>query len=127
VERRLSFAPPTEESLRQVYTGIDGQGLVSPYASVLLPGPARRLALRGRALDRPELDGVSVQVFVDEVQVGGFELRSGLRIDLAWPLPPEVSGREFVAVRCVATDWVYAGDQGRHCVSFALEELALAE
>jgi hypothetical protein len=124
---RLVFAPPTAESLRQVYTGIDQRGRVSPYAAVLLAGAAGRLVLRGRSLDRPELDGVEVAVFVDELQVGSFELRSGLKIDHAWPLPAELRGREHVAARFVTPDWVYAGDQGRHCVSFTLEELALAE
>jgi lysophospholipase L1-like esterase len=127
VESRLSFVGPTDEVMRQVYTGIDDRGLVSAYASLILKGVGGggRVRVLGRCLDRPELDGTRVSVFVDELEIGRIELQAAARIDHDWPLPAAARERDYVSLRFSSPDWVYAGDQRRRCVSFSLESVAL--
>jgi len=111
---------------RQVYGGIDKQGNVSPYASLLLGrGEGGRLELEGACLERPELDGATVRVFVESFELGTFELESGEPIEQAWPLPAELDGIAYVNVRFVADDWVYTGRERRDCKSFHLQRVAI--
>ena len=83
----------------------------------------RLLRVRGRCFDRPEIDGAVVEVFVEEHATGEFAIRAGERIDLTLPIPEGASERALVCVRFVADDWIYAGEDLRSCVSFALEEI----
>ncbi len=64
-------------------------------------------------------------MFADEVLLGEFELQSDRTIEERWPLPSEVSDREFVAIRFESSDYVYVGPTLEHCVSFQLESLAV--
>ena len=74
-------------------------------------------------MPRPELDGATVSVAVDELPLGSFELVSGEEIDRSWPLPPEALEREYVTIRMEADDYVYAGEDLQHCVVFRLGRL----
>ena len=127
VGRELDLDRLTESTARQVHGGIDGEGLVAPYAAVVLRcAGARTLVLTGHCLERPELDGTRVAVSVDEVEVGSFRLRSGEPIQLELELPTdELRRREFVSVRLASDDYVYIGDALRHCVVFRLGSLRL--
>ncbi|MGQ0553521.1 MAG: hypothetical protein ACT4PU_09920 [Planctomycetota bacterium] len=121
----IDLAAMTADMAGQVYGGVDKAGLVAPYASVLLQrGEARNLRLQGRCLPRPELDGATVRVLADDVEVGQLKLAAGAQLDLRAPLPPAVLARPYFAVRLIASDHVLAGEDLRQCVVFQLERLA---
>jgi len=116
----------TAPSAGQVYAGVDVEGLLAPFAVVLLAregGSALRVT--GRCLDRPELDGASLAVEVDGEPVLRIPLAAGRAVDERVPLPEPVRARPFFAVRFVADDFVYAGSDLRHCVCFRLDRLAV--
>lgn len=112
---------------RQVYGGIDLEGLVSPYASLVLrrPDGARRLIVRAAGLSDRSLLELRPRVFVEEFEVGRLELSPEREDDLAFDLPAAVAGREFLNVRFESDDWVYRGDGARHCVAFRFVRAAL--
>jgi hypothetical protein len=122
----LEFARFTDLEWRQVYTGLDAQGQVSPFASFLL---ARRgqemLKIRGRALARPELAGARVRASVEGIPVGEHELVPGESFEVRFPLPATVGAKRAVNVRLETSDYGYAGPDLQHCISFVLDELAL--
>lgn len=110
------------EDPRQIYGGIDAASLVSPYASlVLAPSGGSELHVVARCLERPELDGATVEIFVEDRPVGTFELRAGTTVDRSWPLPDELARRDYVNVRFVSDDWAYVGNERRDCKSFRLD------
>lgn len=123
-ELTLDDLEPAE--VQQIHGGIDAEGRLGPYASVILRrGAGRRLAVAGTCLDRPELDGARIAVLVDEVPVGELELAAGARLERGWSLPEAVAGRAFLSVRFVADDFAYAPDDTQHLVCFRLERVAL--
>lgn len=128
--------PVTEEvdladmqaSASQFNGGIDGDGLVSPYCSLMLRNVRNgTVRIEGKTLDRPELDGAEVSVFADERPLGTFTIQSGEPIDASWVLPKQVRDREFLSVRMQSNDYVYVGDQLDHCVVFELTRVSIAE
>jgi hypothetical protein len=76
-------------------------------------------------LNRIELDGTRVEVFVDEEKVGAFEVKGGDPIDLDLAVPRTVAPRRFVSVRFVANDFAYCPNDWRQHVVFALARVAL--
>lgn len=112
---------------RQVYGGIDLEGLVSPYASLVLqrPAGARRLVVRAAGLPDRSLLELRPRVLVEEFEVGRLQLSPGSEVDQAFDLPAGVDGREFLNVRFESDDWVYRGDGARHCVAFRFVRAAL--
>ena len=111
---------------RHVYTGLDGEGRVSPFASFLLARHGQAmLKIRGRALPRPELAGARLRASVEGLQVGEHVLVPGESFEVRFPLPAEVEPERGVNVRLETSDYGYAGDDLQHCVSFVLEQLAL--
>jgi hypothetical protein len=124
VETAVDLGNLTAATATQIYAGVDAQGLVSPYASVLLKrGNARRVHLRGAFLPATELAGNRVQLFFDEVPGGAFEVRPGAPLDLTYDLPAAVAGRPFFDVRFRSEDWVYKPPDLRHCVVFRLDRV----
>ena len=116
----------TELEWRQVYTGLDDQGQVSPFASFhLARREERTLRLRGRALPRPELAGARIAVSVEGIPVGEHELVPGEAFDVRFPLPEKIKRRRGVNVRLETSDYGYTGQYLQHCISFVLERLAL--
>jgi hypothetical protein len=110
----------------QVHGGIDAAGRLGPYASVLLRrGDGARLELEGACLPRPELDGATLRVLVEDTEVGRVRILAGERVRRTWELPADLAEREFVSVRLVTDDYVHALDDALHCVSFELLRLAL--
>jgi hypothetical protein len=89
-------------------------------------GGAHRLAITGRGLPRPELDGTRVTVFVEEARVGEFRVQPDRPIELSLPVPEPIAARPFVAVRFIADDYAYSRDDLRQHVVFALFHVALA-
>jgi hypothetical protein len=115
----------SSDDWRQVYCGLDAEGLVSPFAAFVLPGHGRAVHVRGQALDRPEMEGARVRVSVEEFFAGEIELVPGAPIDALIPLPAGALERDFVALTLETDDYVYAGRYRQHCVSFRLAELAV--
>src|SRR6185436_17016522 len=79
----------TFEEARQVYGGLDLQGLVSPYASLVLhrASGTRTLHVVGRALPDRALAGARVRVFLEELEVGALELQPDAPLELSLALP----------------------------------------
>lgn len=117
-----------QASAAQFNGGIDEDGMVSPYASLLLRNVRNgTLRIEGKTLDRPELDGAEVTVFADERHLGTFTIQSGQPVDASWNLPKQVRDREFISVRLQSNDYVYVGDLLDHCVVFELTRVSIAE
>ena len=126
VASTLDFRSLNADELSQLYGGIDDEGNVGPYGSLLLRNlPGGKLILLGRALERPELDGTRVRVFAEEAELGSFTLEAGEILKHYWDLPAEIAAREFLNVRFTADDYVYAGPRRRQCVSFQLRQVAV--
>ncbi len=123
----IDFQQLDDASAAQIHTGIDAERLVSPYASFVLAQPTdgglAALRIRGRTLERPELDGAKVQIFIDETPVEVLEIVSGNEIDLVVPVPEAVKGRPFSSIRFSSDDYVYAGFDFQHCVVFQLDSI----
>ncbi len=125
VASELDFTALTAETAAQIHGGLDAEGRVSPYASVMLRNAGGHLRLEGRAFPRQEIDGARVRVFIDRDQVGTFEIRAGAKLALRYPLPAAAAGRPFLSVRFEADDYIHHGDDLRHCVAFILNQLAI--
>lgn len=124
-QSRIELPPGASSALDQVHAGVDKQGQIAPYFSAFLATAGGSvLHIRGADLGRPELAGVAVAVEVDEVRLGGFELKAQGEHDLSFELPPEVRARPVLTVRLVAEDYVYLRDLRRGGV-LVLEELAI--
>ena len=125
----IDFRRLDDASAAQVHTGIDADRLLSPYASFVLAQPpdppALQLKIRGRMLQRPELDGAKVEIFIDEEVLEVLEITSDEEVDLSLPIPPSVIGRPFSSIRFSADDYVYHGTDFQHCVVFRLDSIAL--
>jgi hypothetical protein len=122
----LDTAHFTDLEWRQVYTGLDDKGQVSPFASFLLARHGQTtLRIRGRALPRPELAGARLRASVEGIQVGEHELVPGESFDVRFPLPAAIEPECGVNVRLETSDYGYTGADEQHCISFILEQLAL--
>lgn len=111
----------------QIHGGIDDQRLVSPYASLLLgarPG-ARRLKVTGRCLPDGVLRDAQVHVAIEGQDAGWIRLEPDAPIRFEVGLPEGVPAGEPLDVCFSSDDFVYRGDDLRHCVVFELERVAL--
>lgn len=128
IDSGIDFRHLDDASAAQIHTGIDGDRLVSPYASFVLAQPPDfrngALRIRGRTLERPEIDGAKVQIFIDETPIEVLEIVSGSAIDLTLPIPATVLGRPFSSIRFSSDDYVYAASDFQHCVVFQLDSIA---
>jgi hypothetical protein len=122
--RSIGATAWTAASAGQVHAGLDREGRASPYLSVLLAcAPGRRVKLRGARLGGGALLG-RARVWVDQRELGAFELGGPLALEQSWDLPPELSARPHVSVRIQSEDWTYAEDL-RHTLVFRLDELSI--
>ncbi len=122
----MDIAHPTRQGSRQVHGGLDRQGRIGPYASfVLANAGASHAQVRARGLDRPELDGARVRVFLDEIEVGELELRTGAELNGRWSIPEPLAARPFLSLRLIASDFVYAPEDLQHCIVLELRSIAL--
>lgn len=111
----------------QIHGGVDREGLVAPYASLVLRrGEARALELDGRALPDAHVAGARVRVWLDEVEVATLTLAPDEPIRLRARVPAALDGRAFLALRLETDEWVYRGDDLRRCTAWRLERAALA-
>ncbi|MSR62993.1 MAG: hypothetical protein EXS08_11165 [Planctomycetes bacterium] len=117
----------TKAEAGQVHGGLDREGRVSPYCSLVLqrPAGARELVVRGRALPDVALKGARTRIFLEELELGAFELAPDAELALDVPIPPALDGRAFLNLRFESSDYVYRGDDQRHCVVFQLQRAAL--
>jgi hypothetical protein len=112
----------------QVFGGIDGQGYVGPYAIFVLRNPAREntLVIEAERLGDPGIrSGASLTVHVEGEAVGTLSLAGSGAIVFRADLPDSIRGREYMAIRLTSTDYVYRGDELRHCVSLRLMKAGL--
>ena len=122
----VDLARLNPESARQIHGGIDREGRVSPYASILLKNRrGKRVRIEARAFDRPELESGRVDVLIDGERVGGFGLRAGVPLDLSYPLPSRVANRRYVTLGLRSSDYIYQDSDLQHCVSFSLQRVAI--
>jgi len=122
----IDFETLAFEDAQHVYGGVDGAGLMGPFASMSLANRGGgRLRVRATCLPRPEIDGARVRVSVDGILVGEVEVEASREVDEVWRLPEEVSGRKYVNVRFEADDYAYAGDDLQQCVVWKLRSLAI--
>jgi hypothetical protein len=126
-EPALDLAAVTPAEARQIYGGIDREGLVSPYASLTLwrPPQARELHVIGTALPDRALAGARVRVHLEELELAVLELQPGAPLDLRQPLPAALDGRAWLNLRFTADDYVYRGADQRRCAVFQLRRAAL--
>jgi lysophospholipase L1-like esterase len=132
IDGAVDFAKLDDDSAAQVHGGVlkgalaGRGGLAGPYASLILrSAKSKRLHVVGAGLARPELDGVRVEVFVEETSVGSFAPLAGQALDLTFDVPLEIAARSFVTVRFVADDWVYGASDLRQHVVFELKRVGL--
>jgi hypothetical protein len=122
----IDFERLDDDTAAQVHGGIFGGNFVAPYAAVILRGEGRRrLRLRGVHLDRRELEGARIDVFVEEAKVGTLEARGGASIDSSFDVPEDIAARTFVSVRFQSDDWVYGGPDLRLHLAFQIRSVAL--
>lgn len=130
VRSSFDLAALDTEAVKQVHGGIDSQGNVAPYASLILArGAGTTLELLGRRLGEPGFTpgsgGGSVRVYVEEFQVGSVTLAGEAPIEERWTLPDETLARPFVTVRFVSDDYAYARLEEGYCASFVLRSVAI--
>jgi hypothetical protein len=120
----LDFRHLTAAAAAQVYGGVGPDGLVAPYASVLLNRQGgTRVRIEGGALPAREIQGTEVRVFADEIELGKVTLEPDSPFALTYALPAEVLKRPFFDVRFQSADWVYTGPNLRRCVVFRLDRV----
>jgi hypothetical protein len=86
-----------------------------------------RLTIAGRGLARPEIDGVTIRVFVDAAEVGSIEPRGGEAFERAFAVPAGIAAQPFVSVRLQSDDFAYVLPDLRSCKSCVLERVALSQ
>ncbi len=122
----LTFPSESPRVAGQVYGGVDSQGRVAPYASLVLArGGGGTLVLEGRRLGRPELTGGIARVYADEVLLEEIPLDGDRAFSFGLPLSDELARRDHIALRFECDDWVYDFDRSWRCVAFALERAAI--
>jgi hypothetical protein len=116
-----------DSSGRQIHGGVDKDGLVSPFAALVLGRPVRatNLRLSGSFLPDRVLAKKTVRVFVEEFELDPLTIEPGATIEESRPLPAETRGRIDLGVRFECDDFVYRGQDLRHCVVFLLKRIAL--
>jgi hypothetical protein len=125
---RLEFDRLTPGTAAQVHGGIDSEGLVGPYASLVLKShqaPQVLSVLGSRLADAGLASGSSVRVLVEDADLGSVPLSGAGELVFEASLPEWIGEREYVAVRFVADDYVYRGQDLRHCVSLRLRSIEL--
>ena len=114
-----------ERDVAQIYGGLDEDGLVAPYASLVLRNEnATELSVEGARLGRPELTG-EVRVSLEGLEVGRLELAGDAAIDARFAIPESLRDRPFLNLRFTSTDFVYARVRRGKCVCFTLERAAV--
>ncbi len=122
----VDFAALAAEQPAHFHGGVDKEGRIGPYASIALRcRGARELVVRGRGLERPEIDGLRLRVYADEVLAQELVVRAGEPFEVVFPLPPALAARAVVDARFEASDYAYAGLDLQHCVSARLERVEL--
>jgi len=128
IRSAIDFHDLDDDAAAQVTGGVLAGGRVGPYAALILKGgSARKLAIDGAALLRPEIDGATVAVFVEEAQVGSFTLKAGAPIALRFDVPADLGARPFLAVRFRSDDYAYSEENPRQFVVFRLDRIALTD
>ena len=126
VRSALDFTDVDEGLVRQVHGGVDAEGLVAPYASMLLArGAGTNLRIEARRLDAPELAGGTVRLYLDEVEVAAIALTGETELIATWPLPAEVADRPYLSLRLSADDYVYRDADSGRCVALRLRRVAI--
>lgn len=118
---------------KHVYAGLAQGGILRPWACLVLRAPdtwsgaagPRRLVVRGQALDRPELDGVRIELRVEGRSVGRMALRRGEPFEQRFALPADLPASPFLAIELSAEDHVLLGAFLQGLATAQLTELRL--
>jgi lysophospholipase L1-like esterase len=125
IDRAIDFTRLDGYAAAQITGGVDADLEAGPYVSLIVAeGDAKRVTISGRGLGRVELDGTTVEVWVEEVRVGSFVIDGGKPIQFAADVPPEVAGRKYATVRLIADDYAYSPRDLRQHVVFKIERVA---
>lgn len=128
LDSKVDMKNLNEQVARQVYGGVMGNGMVAPYAAILLGrGSGRRIRILGATLGRAELEGTRLAIFADEVLLTTVTLPRKGRLDLEFPLPKEILERPSFDVRFVADNFAYVGRDLRLCASFRLKSVEVLQ
>ena len=126
IDSRIDFAKLDEEHAAQVHGGIFGGAFVGPYSATILRCEGRtKLTLRGEPLGRRELDGTTVDIFVDEQKVGTIALADAAPFTSTFDVPAAIAARKFVSVRTQASNYAYGGQELRLHLVFHVTAVAL--
>ncbi|MFT4542580.1 MAG: hypothetical protein ACI841_005033 [Planctomycetota bacterium] len=114
----------------QIHGGVDADGHIAPYASMILdarqlPESGGELVIDGAVLDRVELNNGKLRIFLDEALVGEVLMKAGKPIAFKQAIPAAVSGRDFLSLRIISTDYAYIGDDLRKCRSARLARVGI--
>lgn len=125
IASEIEFGELNDAEKAQIHGGLLSTGLARPYSSLILAAAGDKLEVRGRALNRREISGQTLRIFLDEYLVGTLELEDGRDFQLNAEVPEQLALREHVSLRFLASDYVYIGPHLRECVSFKLERVAI--
>ncbi|QDU68299.1 SGNH/GDSL hydrolase family protein [Engelhardtia mirabilis] len=110
----------------QVHGGVESDGTLGPYASMILArSGGRAVAAEVEGLGRASLARVGLTLWVDDVAVASGELAADGELRLAASLPEAALGKAFLTVRLTADDYVYAGEDLRRLASARLVRVAI--
>ncbi len=122
----IDLSALTQFVVKQVHGGIDSEGNVAPYASLVLArGEGSLLKLSGERYGAPGLGTASAEVYIEEFLVDRIPLAGDKELALVWELPAEVRDRPFLNIRFVSTDYVYTDVAKGRAGTFLLRRVAI--
>ena len=124
LDGEIEGARIADEHPEHFYFGIDEQGRLGPRACLVL----RRLGesfleIQVEGLPRPELGTLHAELSVDQLPLGSLSLGPGAEDTFRFELPDALPADGLVVVRIDSDDYVYTGEDLRHCVSLRLVRL----
>jgi lysophospholipase L1-like esterase len=122
----IEFGSLNGHTAAQITGGVDADLQAGPYVSLILAsGGAHKVKVAGHGLGRIELDGTTVEVWVEEAKVGSFKVEGSAPIRFEAAVPPEIAKRTYITVRLVADNFAYAPKDFRQHVVFSIERVVL--
>ncbi len=123
----LDFRRIDDDAAAQVHGGVQKGGYLSAYASMILRCEGRTtLKVSGRGLGRAEIDGVTIDVYVDATKVGTMQPKGTAPFSGTFSLPTELATQTFVSVRLQADDFAYVLPDLRACQVAVLDAVELS-
>ena len=106
----LSFEPFDERDAAHLYGGVRANGeLAREAALVVRPNDAHSIQLAGQHLERPELDGATLEIWLEEQLALTLTVDPGARVEHSIPIPEALRERDLLSLRFVADEHVLSG------------------